>query len=192
MHAWSGDGLQMALCGHGFSSGNVLMFVSATSMTGLGIVLLQFPRLGFQGFSTRSQVRACEHLLTRSGPRTSPQKCFSTPSQGWVHFLSRVSGVTGSPREPRWHRVICKALRTGPRQHRQGRSLGVVTGPTIMSEVAIPDTRVFTRTDKEVNGLCTGPVARSPRGDRWSPTQKRVSSRCATPVHGKGTHRAVG
>ena len=51
-------------------------------------------------------------------------------------------------------------------QRRQRRSLGVVAGPTMMSEVAMPDTRVFTWTDKEVNGLCTGPVAKSPRGDR--------------------------
>ena len=39
----------------------------------------------------------------------------------------------------------------------------------MMSDVSMPDKRVFTRTDKEMNGLCTGPVARSPRGDRQSP-----------------------
>ena len=42
----------------------------------------------------------------------------------------------GVTREPRWHRVILKALGTGPGHRRQARSLGVVTGPTKMSEVA--------------------------------------------------------
>ena len=35
----------------------------------------------------------------------------------------------------------------------------------MMSEVVKPDTRVFTLTEKEMNGQCTGPAVSAPRGD---------------------------
>ena len=78
------------------------------------------------------------------------------------------------------HRHFFKALRTGPRQHRQVRSLGVVTG-TVMSEVAM-DRQGDERTVHRASRLISR--RRLVVSDR-----SRVSSRCATPVH--GTHRAV-
>ena len=167
---------------HGFP-----WFLLVTSHERPGSRLLFLPLLAFQMFS---------HWASRQGPESISRMNRSAYNHSGVPFHTK-SGLGTLPGTSLGCDRLTKRTRMAqghflkPWEQVPGNAAKAITGPTMMSEVAKSDTQVFTLTEKETNGQKKASCQISTRRPVVSDTS-RVSSRCAAPVHGKGTHRAVG